>query len=58
MQDECVVLGDAAEEVNVTRDEVRLGDEADAVTKKWGEYKLEKLAADINFHGAACTLGR
>jgi len=35
-----------------------LGDEADAVTQKWGEYKLEEFAKAINFHGAACTLGR
>jgi hypothetical protein len=35
-----------------------LGDEADTATQKWGETSLEQLAADINFDGAPCTLGR
>jgi hypothetical protein len=35
-----------------------LGDEAATVTKKYGENRLEQFAVDINFSGAACTLGR
>jgi hypothetical protein len=35
-----------------------LGDGAAQVTKKYGENRLERFAEDINFHGAACTLGR
>jgi hypothetical protein len=35
-----------------------LGDLALNVEKKYGENRLERFAEDINFPGAACTLGR
>jgi len=35
-----------------------LGDLATQVTKVYGENRLEQFAVDINFAGAACTLGR
>jgi hypothetical protein len=35
-----------------------LGDLALEVTKVYGENRLERYAEDINFPGAACTLGR
>jgi len=35
-----------------------LGDLALKVEKKYGENRLERFAEDINFPGAACTLGR
>src|SRR5262245_10401920 len=35
-----------------------LGDLAAQVTKVYGENRLERFAEDINFPGAACTLGR
>src|SRR6516164_8475124 len=35
-----------------------LGDEAAQITKVYGENRLERFAEDINFPGAACTLGR
>jgi len=35
-----------------------LGDLASQVTKVYGENRLERFAEDINFAGAACTLGR
>ncbi len=35
-----------------------LGNGACTVTKKYGDNALERFAEDINFPGAACTLGR
>ena len=35
-----------------------LGDLADKVEKEYGESRLERFAADINFPGAGCTLSR
>ncbi len=47
-----------AASAEITRQQWVHGDEADAVTQKWGEKSLEQFADDINYHGAPCTLGR